>query len=130
MPTPSHALPLSLLPGTYAVCRLDSGSPVPDWALSGPFFSVTRTRGELSIVCEEGSVPDGVLSEPGWRCIKIEAALPFGLVGILVSTLQPLAEAGVGIFAMSTYDTDYILVKSGDLDGATAALTQAGHRFA
>lgn len=130
MSAPTHSLPLSLLPGTFAVCRLDSGSPVPDWTLSGPFFSVTRTSDELSIVCEEASVPEGVLSEGGWRCIKIEAALPFGLVGILVSVLQPLAEAGVGIFATSTYDTDYILVKSGDLERATAALTQAGHRFA
>ena len=130
MPAPIHTLPLSLLPGTYAVCRLDSGSPVPHWALSGSFFSVTRTSDELSIVCEEAGVPEGVLCEGGWRCIKIEAALPFGLVGILVSVLQPLAEADVGIFAASTYDTDYILVKSGDLERATAALTQAGHRFA
>ena len=112
------------MPRRLAVCRLDSQAAVPDWALGDNFFSITRTIDELSIVCSEAGVPEGVLCERGWACLKVEGPLDFSLTGVLASLTQPLAEAGISIFAVSTYDTDYLLVKVGDLERAVAVLTQ------
>ena len=112
------------MPGRLAVCRLDPQVAVPDWALSGDFFSITRTTDELSIVCSEAGVPEGVLCERGWAGLKVEGPLDLSLTGVLASLAQPLAEAGISIFAVSTYDTDYLLVKVGDLERAVAVLTQ------
>jgi hypothetical protein len=123
------ALTLAVLPGTYAVCRLDGGAAVPGWATSGSFFSVTRTSDELSVVCEQGAVPQGVLCEGGWRCLKVQGPLDFGLTGILASLAVPRAEAGISIFALSTYDTDYIMVKAAGLERAVAVLSGSGHRI-
>ncbi len=114
------------LEGTFAVCRLDPDSPLPGWA-SGPFVSVTRTADELSVVCLEEGVPDGVRCERGWRCLRVAGALDFALVGVLASLLGPLADAGVSAFAVSTFDTDYLLVKDGDYGRAVDALRRAGH---
>jgi hypothetical protein len=124
---PKIALTLRVLPGTYAVCRLDSTIDLPEWATSGEFFSVTRTADELSVVCEQSAVPQGVLCEGDWRCLKVQGPLDFGLTGVLASLSLPLAEAAISIFAISTYDTDYLMVKAGDLARAVAALSQAGH---
>ncbi|MDQ5824640.1 MAG: ACT domain-containing protein [Chloroflexota bacterium] len=121
------ALTLAVLPGTYAVCRLDGGVAVPEWATSGSFCSVTRTADELSVVCEQGAAPEGVLCEGGWRCLRVQGPLDFGLTGILASLAVPLAEAGISIFSLSTYDTDYIMVKAADLEGAVAVLSGSGH---
>ena len=85
------------------------------------------TSEETSIVCEEGRVPDGVQADTGWRAFKVAGPLDFSLTGILLAMAVPLAEAGVGIFAVSTYDTDYVLVKQGSLDAAVSALRSAGH---
>ena len=98
--------------------------PIPEWAHSG-FFSMTRTPDELSIVCNEEIVPDGVACEKGWHCLQVKGPLDFALTGILASLAAPLAEAGISIFAISTYDTDYFLVK--ELDRAIAVLFKAGH---
>src|SRR6476661_4965701 len=98
-------LALSIVEGVFAVCRLGPDERVPEWALRGGFFSVTRTADELSVVCEDGRVPDGVVAERGWRCLKTQGPFSFALTGILASLLVPLADAGVGIFALSTYDT-------------------------
>jgi len=89
---------------------------------------VTRTADELSLVCAESAVPRAVECEPGWRLFKIEGPLDFALAGILASVAQPLAEAGVTIFAISTYDTDYVMVKAQDLERAVQTLAAAGHR--
>ncbi|MEA2573469.1 MAG: uncharacterized protein QOH93_767 [Chloroflexia bacterium] len=121
------ALSLIVLPGTYAVCRLGGDAGVPEWATSGDFFSVTRTADELSVVCEQGVVPAGVVCEGDWRCLKVRGPLDFGLTGILASLAVPLAMSGISIFALSTYDTDYIMVKAADLERAVAALTGSGH---
>ncbi|MDQ3704854.1 MAG: ACT domain-containing protein [Chloroflexota bacterium] len=121
------ALTLAVLPGTYAVCRLDGAAAVPAWATSGDFFSVTRTADELSVVCEQGVVPQGVLCEGSWRCLKVQGPLDFSLTGILASLAVPLAEVSISIFALSTYDTDYIMVKATDLGGAVAVLSGSGH---
>ena len=105
-----------------AICRLHRHAPVPDWGMVGDFWSVTRTADELSVVCAERSVPDGVVAELGWRALKIEGPLDFGMVGVLAGLTAVLAEAGISIFAVSTYDTDYILVKSGDVAEAVRVL--------
>ena len=120
-------LTLSILPDTFAVCRLTSGNAIPAWASSGEFFSITRTAEELSIVCLESDVPDGVKCESDWRCFKIEGPLDFALTGILVSVAAPLANVGISIFAISTYNTDYLMVRRDSLDRAIAALERAGH---
>ena len=124
---PKIALTLCVLPGTYAVCRLDSGASVPEWATSGDFFSVTRTADELSVVCEQSVVPEGVECEGDWRCLKVQGPLDFGLTGVLASLSLPLAEASISIFVISTYDTDYLMVKSADLERAIVELSMAGH---
>lgn len=118
---------LMFITGRYAICRLESSSETPQWAMSGGFFSVTRTEDELSVVCEEGGVPEGVLHAGGYIALKVQGPLDFSLTGILSQISAALAEAEVSIFAISTYDTDYILVREGDKVAATDALRSAGY---
>jgi len=122
------SLTLALLEGRFAVCRLAPGEEVPAWASGGAFTSVTRTRDELSVVCAEEAVPEGIRCEDGWRVFQIEGPLDFGLTGILASVAGPLAEAGVSIFAVSTFDTDYLMIKEENVERAIAALGAAGHQ--
>jgi hypothetical protein len=123
-------LTLSLLPDRYAVCRFDPHAPIPDWATRSPFFTVTRTPDELSLTCPEADTPhDLAKCERGWRAFKLHGPFDFGLTGILASVLNPLAEASVGIFALSTFDTDYVLVKEENLENAIEALRRAGHHI-
>jgi hypothetical protein len=115
-----------------AVCRLASNARVPAWALEGEFFCVVRTRDELSIVCTEDvctadPMPDGAPAERGWVALKLEGPFPFSMTGVLASFLQPLAEARIPIFAISTFDTDYVLIKRENLQQAVVALDAAGH---
>ncbi len=117
---------LKILDEAFAVTRLEPSSSIPAWASKSSFFSVTKTSDELSIVCDEKDVPETEKSERGWRCLKVIGPLDFSLTGILSSLAAPLAEAKISIFAISTFDTDYLLVKSKDLDHAVAVLTQAG----
>jgi hypothetical protein len=120
-------LALTILPGLYAVGRLPTSAPIPDWAVGDWFFSITRTADELSILCPQDHVPDGVKCEPGWRCLQVAGPLGFSLTGVLASLLAPLAEAKISIFAVSTYDTDYVLVKADSFKEAINALLAAGH---
>jgi hypothetical protein len=113
--------------GSFAVCKLPAGSPLPPWATAADLFSVTRTPDELSVVCGQEAVPQGVVCERGWRCLRVAGSMPFTLVGVLASLTAPVAKAGVGVFAFSTFDTDYLLVKEADLPRAVAALRAAGH---
>jgi hypothetical protein len=122
-------LELSLLPGRFAVCRLDPGSSIPDWALRGEFFSATRTVDELSVVCEEACVPAGVQHQAGWRIVRVRGPLAFSETGVLASLAMPLAETGISLFTVSTFDTDYLLVLSDNVEAAVAALERAGHRI-
>ena len=112
---------------TFAVCRFAPTYSLPTWVFESEFFSITRTLEELSIVCIEAQVPPDVKAEFGWKGFMLEGPFAFGLTGILTSVLVPLAEAQIGIFAFSTFDTDYVLVKEADFDGALAALEGAGH---
>jgi hypothetical protein len=118
---------LIVLPDTFAICRLGSEAPIPTWATAGGFFSISRAADELSVVCRQADVPHGVHAERGWRCLRVAGTIPFSVVGILASLTAPLAAAGVSVFAISTFNTDYLLIKEGDFDRAAAALQQAGH---
>ncbi|HUW11497.1 MAG TPA: ACT domain-containing protein [Anaerolineae bacterium] len=120
-------LELSILPQRFAVCRLDSGEAIPEWLMEHDFWSVTRTHEELSVVLPEASVPASWKSEKGWRCLKVRGPLDFSLTGILASLASPLAEASISIFAISTYDSDYILVRDHDLEEAKKVLSDTGH---
>lgn len=125
-------LTLSILAGRYTICRLGAGEAVPDWAQPAPgagrFVSITRTGDELSIVCAEAAVPDRVRSDRGWRVLAVEGPLDFSLTGVLAALTAPLAEARVAVFALSTFDTDYLLVKDERLAPAVEALARAGCR--
>jgi hypothetical protein len=124
----AHQLRYSVLPGRYAVCRLAPDAAVPEWATRSKWFSITRTANELSIVGEQERVPEGVRSESGWACLRLEGPFPFELTGVLAAVLNPLAAAGIGIFAVSTFDTDCILIKADRIESAEEALRQAGHQ--
>ena len=123
-----RALELSVLPEELAITRLSPSSPIPSWALAGAFQSVTRTDDELSIVCASGAVPENAASERGWRALRVAGPLEFSLTGILASLAGPLADEGISVFALSTYETDYLLVEERNLQRAADALRRAGHR--
>lgn len=127
-------LKMTALDGVYAVCRLDTpssvpGSSVPGW-VCGAFWSITQTSDELSIVCLQECVPSRVSHEGGWSVLKVLGPLSFALTGIVASISRALAEAGISIFALSTYDTDYVLVKADQLESAIEALRRQGVEFA
>lgn len=124
------SLDLEVLEGPLAVCRLGAADPVPAWASApGPLVSTTRTGDELSLVCPWGAVPGGVRREGPWRALKVAGPLDFAAVGILAALAAALAREGISLFALSTYDTDYLLVREPDLAAARAALVRAGHRL-
>lgn len=118
---------LVALPETFAVCRLSQSSALPSWAMTGDFFSVTRTADELSIVCRQDAVPDYVRSERGWRCLRIAGSIPFSVAGVVAGLTAPLAEAGISVFVVSTFDTDYLLTKEKDWAQVLDILRQQGH---
>lgn len=117
---------LHLAPDRLAICRLDREAPEPYWLGATSFRSVTRTPEELSIVCDAAVVPPEVTAVRDWRALRVAGVLEFSETGVLSSLATPLAEAGISLFAVSTYDTDYVLVREGDLDRAVAALRCAG----
>ena len=122
-----HQLTITVHPEVYAICRLEPDAEVPAWAVGSSFFTLSRTKTELSLVCEEKEVPEGTHAERGRRLLEVEGTLAFSLTGILAAITVPLAEAALSIFAVSTYDTDYVLVSDSDLENAIAVLERAGH---
>lgn len=128
-------LTLRTLGDDTSVVRLSADAPWPAWLPTDGLTNVTRTSEELSIVCPTSSVPtelrgrDDVAVEDGWTTLMLVGPFEFDLTGILLAVLDPLAAANVGIFAISTFDTDYVLVKLAQLDDAVAALRSAGHSF-
>ncbi|MBL0161290.1 MAG: ACT domain-containing protein [Bryobacterales bacterium] len=112
--------------GRWAVCRLAPDAEIPSWLGTG-FVSITRTPHELSIVCPEQGVPAEVQAERAWACLQLQGPFAFTLTGVLASFLAPLAAARVPIFALSTYDTDWVLIPGSRLDDALSALAAAGH---
>src|SRR6516164_5669744 len=115
-------LTLVVVDGVFAVCRLEPGAPIPIWSTADDFFSITRTADELSVVCRQDAVPDGINCERGWRCLRVAGTIPFSVVGVLASLTAPLADAGISVFAISTFDTDYLLVKTEDMGRAVDVL--------
>ncbi len=124
---PHDSLILLPVDGTFAICRLEPSTPIPSWATTGDFSSITRTAEELSIVCRQDAVPEGTQCERGWRCVRVAGTLPFSAVGILVALTAPLAEAGISVFALATFDTDYLLVKAQDLERSVDVWRRQGH---
>lgn len=124
----AHTLKFSRLPGSFAVCRLPTNNAVPEWALRGAFFSATATADEVSIVCPGAQVPSNIVHENDWVCLKLQGPFPFSETGILSSFVRPLSERAIPIFAVSTFDTDYVLIKQDWLEKAVQALRDAGHK--
>jgi hypothetical protein len=129
MTSSSRRLELTLLAQQFAISRLAADAPLPTWATEGSFFSVTRTRDELSIVCELSRVPVGVESQPIWRVFQVHGPFALTEIGVLSALATPLAEARLSLFVISTFDTDYLLVASESLSAAIDALEQAGHKI-
>lgn len=123
----SRRLRFSRVPGLFAICRLAPAGPIPEWAVHGPFFSLSSTAEELSIVCAEEQVPEDIVHEKDWSCLKLVGPFPFSETGILAAFVQPLSDRAIPIFAVSTFDTDYVLVKHAWIDKAIDALREAGH---
>jgi hypothetical protein len=118
---------LSVWPGRWAVVRLDSGASVPEWAVARSRLTViARTDDELSIVAPEDVVASEGLVERGFRVLALAGPIPFSVTGVIAAVASPLAAAGISLFPIATYDTDYVMVKEVDLDGALAALRAAG----
>jgi hypothetical protein len=123
----SDALKLSLVEGALAICRLPPQDEVPGWAWTGPLASVTRTAEELSLICSEEAVPEDVRSEHPWRALRVDGPLDFALTGILAGLTDPLAKASITVFALSTFDTDYLLVPERHLERALRVLRDSGY---
>jgi hypothetical protein len=118
---------LIVLPQDFAVCKLGPRAAIPSWATAGDFFSITRTVDELSIVCSQNSVPAGIHCERDWRCLRVAGAMPFSIVGVVARLTAAIAEAGISVFVVSTFDTDYVLTKQKDWATALDALRHQGY---
>jgi hypothetical protein len=119
-----------VFPQRFAVCRLPKGADADVVAaVAGEFVAVVRTADEVSVVCEEDQAPPGSRVEGGWRLLRVAGTLDFTQVGVLAALCVPLAEAAISIFAVSTFDTDYLMLKEANLRSAIEALQRAGHDF-
>jgi len=125
----THKLLIRLVDAEYAITRLTIGTPVPDWVAGAGFWTISSSREEMTVVCRAARVPSSVQSSGGWRCFRIEQHFTIDVPGVLASILGPLSEAGVGIFANSTFSTDYVFIPGSDLDKALTALKAHGHEI-
>jgi hypothetical protein len=115
--------------GRYAIAKFPCDAEIPAWATGSAFFSVTRTLYELSVVSAEASVPAGLDASRGWRMLKVHGPFAFEETGVVAALANPLARVGVGIFVISTYDTDYLLVQQEEIPVAVETLEHAGHKI-
>jgi hypothetical protein len=127
MPAAKRSFELSLLAETFTICHLAPDAAVPEWVMQGQFFSITRTSEELSVIAESALVPERLRTEVSWRVMKVHGPFDFSEVGVLAALVQPLAAAGVSVFAVSTFDTDYLLVQCSQLREAVTGLRNASH---
>jgi hypothetical protein len=127
MPAAKRSFELSLLPETFAICRLAPDAVVPEWAMQGQFFSITRTSEELSVIAETPFVPENLPNKVSWRVMKVHGPFDLSEVGVLAALVAPLAAAGVSVFTISTFETDYLLVQGIQLREAIVAFRNAGH---
>ena len=125
----TRTLDLTVEGWDLAVSRLPPDAPLPDWAMRSGFHAIVRSPGELTVVGDAADVPGDVRSQKGWRCFSLAGPIAFTETGIVASIAVPLAAAGIGIFAISTFDTDYVLVPGARLEEAVQALERAGHRI-
>lgn len=129
-PAANRTLTLSVVEGLYAIAKLSREAAIPEWAMRpDTFLSVTRTVEELSLVVAETNLPSGINASRNWRLLKVHGPFAFNEVGVVAALANPLARLGVGIFVVSTYDTDYLLVQREDVPVAVEALEHAGHRI-
>lgn len=119
-------LTFTLLPNRYAIARLGAADTVPSWP-RGDFVSITRTAEELSIVCREDAVPGTVRADRGWRCLALQGPFALDQTGVAAEFTRVLAAAGVSVFVIATFDTDYVLVPDRTIERAVSALRAAGH---
>jgi hypothetical protein len=124
---PARSYELVVLKNSFGVCRFGPTALVPAWVDNGSFWSVTRTADELSIVCEEKNIPSGVQAETGFSCLEVIGPLDFSTVGVLAALTAILAASGISLFVISTFDTDYLLVRQVALPDAIDALRESGH---
>ena len=127
--TASQKLVLSVLSETFTIHKLSPDESIPEEILNCNYYSVSKTENELSLVCSEVIEVQSLQSSKGWKCIKVVGPLDFNLTGILAGISDILAQTNISIFAISTFDTDYILVRKHDLSSATSKLRQAGYKF-
>jgi hypothetical protein len=120
-------LSLTLLPESIAICHLEPAEPMPTWAAAASWWSITHTEDEWSVVCAESIVPAGVNASRGWRALRVAGPLPLDQTGILASVTGPLAVARVSVFALATFNTDYVLIPEAQRSAAFEALERAGH---
>lgn len=126
--SPQHQLKFRRLPRAYAIIRLPPDHPTPAWAATGEFTSITRTAEEISVVCLEEHIPTDVPAPERWVCLKLEGPFPFSLTGVLLSFIEPLSKNNIPIFAISTFDTDYVLIQEEFIEAALDLLRAAGHK--
>jgi hypothetical protein len=120
-------LKLSLLKNKYAICSLPKDAPIPEWALAQSLASINRTDKELTIVCKQDIIPSQYQSDLNWRCFKIDGSFDLNQIGVISSISSPLADAGISIYVISTYDTDYFLIKDDNLEKTISTLSASGH---
>jgi hypothetical protein len=120
-------LQLSLLEGMYGICAFESDAPIPEWAVTASLCSITRTEKELTVVCPQNIILAGVKHESNWRCFRVGGSFDLNQTGVISSLAAPLARAGISIFVVSSYDTDYILVKDKKIEQTIAVLSDNGH---
>ncbi len=125
----SKSFVISVLKDDYKVCRMNAFDGIPKWVLDTPLSSITRTAEELSIVCPNQVAPEQFKCEQEWKCLKIHGPLGFDEVGIISSLTKVLAEAEISVFVLSTFETDYILVKRLNLEKAAKVLADNGHEI-
>ena len=125
----ARKLLIRLVDAEYAIVRLNVGTPLPEWLIGAGFWAVSSSREEMTLVCRAARIPSSIQSSGGWRCFRIEDHFTFDVPGVLSSVLNPLSEAGVGIFANSTFSTDYVFIIGSDLDKAVEALKAFGHEI-
>jgi hypothetical protein len=118
---------LYVLDDLYAVARLQPDAPLPEWAQRGPFWSITRSDAELSVVCRLDDVPADASAERGFVAFEVAGPLDFSLTGVASSLVAPLADDEIPLFFLSTFETDYVFVREHDLHRSVEALTRAGH---
>lgn len=120
---------LKVLPELYSISRLDSKDPIPAWADGDGFVNIARSADELSIVCHQSRVPEGVKVDRDWNCMQFVGPFAFDETGIVLSVVRPLTEAGFGVFVVSTFDGDFLLLKAERFAQGLAVLNEAGHQI-